>query len=354
MKLKNNIHDNTIPKADIIVDMQFGSTGKGLIAGYLGRKGTYDTVISANRPNAGHTFVDRDGHEMIHKVLPSSCIGANVRTVLIGPGAVFSLDQLYLEMDNLKLLGYLHFRVLVHEAAVILSEEHKNAEEGLNEQIGSTQQGAMVAAIHKMERDEESSPLAKHNIDIRGDYARVVSASEYANELEGAKEILLEGAQGYSLGIDAGFWPYCTSRNCTVTSFMSDMAVPHTMLRHVIGSLRTFPIRVAGNSGPCYHDQKEIKWADIGMPEEFTTVTKRLRRVFTFSNKQMIESIRANRPDMLFLNFCNHLDAAGDQTKLVEDLNEMMYEYGIGGEVRYLGYGPSEDNVIDLEKDIRQ
>lgn len=40
------------PNVTMIVDLQYGSTGKGAIAGYLSTKNDYDTVISANMPNA--------------------------------------------------------------------------------------------------------------------------------------------------------------------------------------------------------------------------------------------------------------------------------------------------------------
>jgi hypothetical protein len=74
-------------KIDMVVDMQYGSTGKGAIAGYLATHRDYDTVITANTPNSGHTFIDIDGNVMIHKVLPNSVVGENVFKVLIGPGA---------------------------------------------------------------------------------------------------------------------------------------------------------------------------------------------------------------------------------------------------------------------------
>ena len=43
-------------KVDVLVGLQFGSEGKGLIAGYLGNSGLYDTVVNCNMPNAGHTY----------------------------------------------------------------------------------------------------------------------------------------------------------------------------------------------------------------------------------------------------------------------------------------------------------
>ena len=339
---------------DVIVDLQFGSTGKGAIAGYLAKSddGKYDTVISANRPNAGHTYIDSRGNKMIHKVLPNSCVGATVRTVLIGPGSVFSSAQLYNEMNRLKEMGYSHFRVCIHEAAVVLDEAHRNAEEGYNERIGSTQQGAATAIMHKMERDINSSPLAK-DAELSLKYCRVLTASEYMTTVMAANSILLEGAQGYSLGIDAGFWPYCTSRNCTVTQFLADAGVPHGMVRKVIGTARTYPIRVAGNSGPCYLDQEELTWEFIDQKPELTTVTQRVRRVFSFSDQQMEEAITMNRPDEIFLSFCDYVPRC-EAHSIQSKIEKMMYDRKIDGKVRYLGFGPNHSDIVDLEKDLEQ
>ena len=80
-------------KVDVIIDLQFGSTGKGLIAGYMATHGTYDTVVNANMPNAGHTFIDAKGQVMMHKVLPNGVVGPNVKNVMIGAGSIFSLEQ---------------------------------------------------------------------------------------------------------------------------------------------------------------------------------------------------------------------------------------------------------------------
>lgn len=79
--------------------------------------------------------------------------------------------------------------------------------------------------------------------------------------------------------------------------------------------LRTFPIRVGhivengqtlGESGGCYADQKETSWEELGVEAEITTVTKRIRRVFTFSKQQIVDTFTLCRPDVVFLSFCNY------------------------------------------------
>ena len=120
------------------------------------------------------------------------------------------------------------------------------------------------------------------------------------------------------------------------------------MLGRVIGSTRTYPIRVGGTSGPGYEDQREISWDTLKQPEERTTVTNKVRRVFTFSWDQIAEAIWINQPNDLFLNFCNYM--ANDAVeKLVHNLNSVMALHGPNGaKVHYLGWGPNVDNIEEI------
>ena len=87
-----------------------------------------------------------------------------------------------------------------------------------------------------------------------------------------------------------------------------------------------------GTSGACYDDQKEIEWTDIGQEPELTTVTKKVRRLFTFSHQQMKDAMWECAPNKLFLNFVNY------DTNLGEKL---AYEY----DATWIGMGPTYDDV---------
>lgn len=331
-------------KADIIVDLQFGSTGKGAIAGYLAVHGDYDTVITANRPNAGHTFIDEKGQKMVTKILPNGIVGPTVKHALIGPGAIFDRKQLLKELAMFDEFGYGDINIFIHEAAVLLQDLHKVGESDFS-RIGSTQQGAGTAQIAKMLRDPDTNPLVQGH-DFGDPRIMVVAPEAYYQLINKSKSILVEGAQGYSLGIDAGFWPYCTSRNCTVNQFLSDCSIPHTYLRKVIGVARTYPIRVAGTSGPCYDDQRETTWETLGVEAEYTTVTKKQRRVFTFSYDQIIEAIQANQPDEIFLNFCNYIREE-KSVMVCRQLQNLLNVHTYWGKVRYTGWGPNVGDIRD-------
>lgn len=331
-------------KVDMIVDLQYGSTGKGLIAGYLAVKHKYDLVVNANMPNAGHTFIDARGNKMIHKVLPNGIVSPKCTKVLLGPGSIFDINQLGKEIKAAKKIGYLeNAAIYVHHAAVILSPTHVQTETEIMDDIGSTLSGSASAMIHKIMRmSGEENPTVSNPalIGVLDDIgATVITNVEYNLLIKEANNILAEGAQGFSLGINEKFYPFCTSRDCSVSRFLSDMAIPVPYLNKVIGTARTYPIRVGGNSGGCYKDQIEIEWKTINQKPERTTVTNRERRLFTFSYNQILEAMYMMAPDEVFLNFCNYL--ADEAT-----LTNMIHMFS--GKVKYLGHGPAIGDISEI------
>lgn len=328
-------------KVDMIIDLQFGSTGKGLIAGYLAETRRYDVVINANMPNAGHTYINAMGRKWMHKVLPNGIVSPNLKYVLLGPGSIFSLDRLMFEMEqSMDLLMNRDVVVKIHPNAVILDDDHAVQEAHMVNTIGSTAQGSMAAMIEKLKRDPNNNPTAAKVLPERGLGGLLCSYREWMDIIEYADNILAEGAQGFSLGINQEFYPFCTSRECTPSRFLSDMGIPHTMLKEVIGTARTYPIRVGGNSGGYYGDQSEVDWSDLGVAPELTTVTKRERRVFTYSRTQIEKAIWHCRPDSVFLNFCNYMKDRGDSIE--NDINSLFYnKYG----VKWKGFGPTSSDI---------
>lgn len=335
-------------KVTMIVDLQYGSTGKGLIAGWWAETNKPDVVVTCNMPNAGHTYIDQKGQKMVHKVLPNGIVSPALQYVMIGPGAVFSLDRLAIELTNAYDLGYVKpEQLIIHPDAMILKEEHAKAEQRTLSGISSTMQGSAAAMVEKIMRGKDVSRAAavaslSHCPTWVTD--AVVTHGRWIDIIGAAENILAEGSQGWSLGINSGFYPYCTSRDCTPARFLSDMALPIGMLKKVIGTARTYPIRVGntpdGFSGGIYPDQTEIDFKDIGQPDEYTTVTGRKRRIFTLSLQQLAEASFYCCPDEIFLNFANYLEEPTDVADMMADI-----EATTGAPVGYIGYGPSFHDV---------
>jgi adenylosuccinate synthase len=82
---------------NLIIDCQYGSTGKGLYAGYLASKCKPSVIAFAPSPNAGHTLLLGE-HSYIHKMLPTGITSDALETVCLGPGSLIDLDRLQAEI----------------------------------------------------------------------------------------------------------------------------------------------------------------------------------------------------------------------------------------------------------------
>lgn len=336
----------------VIIDGQYGSTGKGLLAGVIAKEQEIDTICTAWGPNSGHTFIDRNGREYIHTMLANGIVGPNVKRILIGPGSVINPDNLQKEWiaawDQLQDVG-----LAIHPHAAIVTDEHRNIEDKTMTAIGSTKKGVGEAIIQRIRRDPNNSNVAK---DCKHPFIKdcVVSTSMYQSLLAQAKNVLIEGCQGYSLSMYHGFYPYTTSRDVSTHQALADCAIPYGVVTpSIYGCFRTYPIRVAnrfdedgnmvGTSGPCYPDQMELSWADVGREPELTTVTKLPRRIFSWSNEQYKEAIRMLGVTHPFMNFMNYIQDEDRQQDFITELNK------VGPRIAYLGFGPKESDVINTE-----
>lgn len=351
-----------------IIDLQYGSTGKGLIAGYLAERDNPDTIVTAWAANAGHTYIDDSGRKFVHTMLANGIVSRRLERVLLGPGSVIDPVNLAREIRDAGPL-MTGIDIIIHPSAAVIEQRHRDEEAGPMTKIGSTKKGCGAAAIQRIRRDPDDlntagqfgKPHPALNDVLLG--GCVVSAREYQRHLAKARVLQVEGAQGYSLSMYHGFYPFTTSRDVTIHQLYADCAIPAAMAAKltVVGTLRTFPIRVAnrfdeagkqvGYSGPCYDDQHEISFEDIGQEVELTTVTKLPRRIFTFSMEQMREAIEMNGVDHLFLNFCNYL-AEPERSRFIDSIFDELERHPRGevnrARLKYLGLGPARRDIHEL------
>lgn len=295
-------------------------------------------------PNSGHTYLDPVGQETVFKVLPISAIHGCVRQVLIGPGAIFDPKRLMEEWEVVRRANP-NAKLRIHPNAVMLDAQHRESEERQLAHISSTMQGSAAARIEKIWRQRPIAIVRTRSRQTHPEIqAMVCSLPEWEHRIDDADQILIEGSQGFSLGIDTQFYPYTTSRNCTPAAFFDAAQVPLHHLRSVYGVCRTLPIRVGnvsgGYSGNPYPDQAELDWKrDVRVAPELTTVTQRERRIFTYSKAQIEQAIWHCAPHGVFLNFANYVGKTYIDD-IVEHINTMS-------RVRWLGWGP---RITDVEE----
>lgn len=345
---------------DMILDLQYGSTGKGLIAGWLAKRKNYDTAVCAFATNAGHTYIDKArGIHMMTQQLPTAISSPTVKNILIGPGAAISAEVLRDELQRYdRLMGAK--TILIHPQAAVVEQCHADFEmKDGRTKMGSTAKGVGEAYIHRMRRDPLNNNTVK-NLWAGTDLEIYVTTEDiYRQVLKGAESIIVEGAQGFSLSMYHGQYPYTTSRDVTPWQVAADCGLPFKWASYIniIGTLRTMPIRVNnrdGSSGPCYPDQLELDWRSAGVSPELTTVTKLPRRLFTFSQQQLDEALFHCggywNSASLFLNFCNYVEDKDELRKLVADIEAVTKERPNAPKILWTGWGPDDADVKVWER----
>lgn len=342
------------PGLNVVLDAQWGSTGKGKLCGYLGRFSP-DASCSSFGPNAGHTHVTTDGKPTVFRFLPSSAITGKC-PVLVMPDSVIEPISF---MEEVETLGG---TVLVHPRTAILQKSDEESAKATGRHLAGTMKGTGHAIARKMLR-LEGTKLAK---DVLPPEMVVDTCQIVRNMVRKGARVVMEMSQGFDLSLNHGHeYPYLTSRDITIGAAINSCGVSHKDVSQVIGSMRTFPIRVGnvdgGWSGPCHPDQMEVTWKDVahqsGGPNDLvekTTVTKRVRRVFTFSLMQIKRFVDMNRPDWFFVNFIHYLDWAMHEVKLQEELTEvgMQFLYNLYRETgvmpKLVGTGAKDDEMVEM------
>jgi len=345
---------------DMVMDFQYGSTGKGLIAGYLAKRGDYDTSVCSFAVNAGHTYIDKSrGIHLMTQQIPTGALSSpTVRQVLIGPGSLIHAPTL---LDEIKKYGHLlkDKRILIHPNAAVIEEYHMEQEiEWGMTKIGSTVHGVGAAAIERIKRNPVNPNIAGIRWVGTELEQYVATPEQYRLALNRAENILIEGAQGFSLSMYHGQYPYTTSRDVTPWQIAADCGLPFRWASYikVIGSMRCFPIRVnnrTGSSGPCYPDQEEISFDDLGVEPEFTTVTKLKRRIFTFSQQQAMEAAfhcGGYWDTRVFLNFANYTDGVVELMEIIDKVEAFSEINGNPPDVAWIGFGPDDGDVDTMEE----
>lgn len=282
---------------DIVVGGQFGSEAKGHVTKRVieriltDRNRNYKVVnVRVAGPNAGHCVLDANGVKFAMRSLPVGFVFPEVK-LFIAAGSEIDLPVLIQEVVEAREHGHqIAGRLFVHPEATLLTQEHKIKETGMHERIGSTGKGIGAARADRIMRKAQRVMDDSNAVAMLHDYGIVVGD---LLAMTGPQHVVIEGTQGYGLGLHAGHYPQCTSSNTRAIDFAAMAGVnPWDYDSFIIWVVaRVYPIRVAGNSGPL---KGETTWDDLGLPEELTTVTKKVRRVGAWDGDLVREAINAN------------------------------------------------------------
>ena len=336
----------------IVVGAQYGGEGKGKVVAYLALRDNPDYVVRCGGPNSGHTVYH--GNQIYKlRMLPAGFVNPRSR-LLLAPGCVINPRIL---LQEVELAGIDSHRLGIDRNAVVITDKdaQKEYDLGLRTRIGSTLSGTGLGVINRILRDG-SARLASESPELSS-FITDVSA-EVNTGIDIGKSCIVEGTQGFGLSLyHTNCYPYATSRDTTAAAFVSEVGLSPLAVTSIIMAVRTFPIRVEGNSGPL---ENEITWQELrelsGYPHdiyEFTTVTNRLRRVGKFDLAVVMRATMVNRPTEIALHGADYLDYLNKGLICFSSLTDEAEDFIISMEkelavpITMIGTGPGKTEIVD-------
>lgn len=316
----------------IVVGGQYGSEGKGKVASCLVRDSKAVAVIRCGGSNSGHTVFDENGRKFVFRQLPTACLQPGVVNLLVA-GSYIDVEILLEEINE---AGVKPRNLSIDPFAVIISNRHKSSENGLSASIGSTGSGTGAAVMERVARSSQTL-FAKDIAELESyiqDTKTIISTLLLQN-----RRIILEGTQGYGLSLlHSKNYPYVTSRDTTAAAFLSEAGISPLFVDEIVLVIRTFPIRVPGNSGPLVNEtswQEVFDAAGITSDPELTSVTKKVRRIAKFDSEIVKSAIAVNSPTVIVLNHMDYvpINERGEFLYRIEKELELKIDYlGLNGQ----------------------
>jgi len=320
-------------KITAIVGAQWGDEGKGKITDFFAGEADYVVRFHGGN-NAGHTVVVDNKTYKLH-LIPSGVVYGEPISI-IGNGVVVDPKVLLDEIAYIKEKG-VEPKLMVSDRAHVIMPYHIVLDGVLSGHqgslaAGSTRRGIAPVYADKMYRNgirmidllepeifseklEKGYSFSKGIIeklfgqklnitqnDIFDSYCSygqklkdyiTDTALELYNAHKKGKSILFEGAQGISLDVDHGIYPYTTSSNTAAGHISTGTGVSFRDINRIIGVVKAYLSRVGEGPLP-----SEINGDDAHTlrekGDEYGTTTGRPRRVGWLDLVQIRQAVRVN------------------------------------------------------------
>ena len=322
-----------LSKITAIVGAQWGDEGKGKITDFFAGEADYVVRFHGGN-NAGHTIIV-DGITFKLHLIPSGIVYGNPTSV-IGNGVVVDPKALLDEIAYVKGKG-INPKLMVSDRAHVIMPYHIVLDGALSGHqgdlaAGSTNRGIAPVYADKMYRNgirmvdllepnvfreklEKGYEFTRgilvkslgYSLDITIDeifdnyvnYGKQLApyisdtSVELYNAHQAGKSILFEGAQGISLDVDHGIYPFTTSSNTAAGHISTGTGVSFRDINRIIGVVKAYLSRVGESPLPSEIEGDE---ADSLREKggEYGTTTGRPRRVGWLDLVQVRQAVRVN------------------------------------------------------------
>ena len=320
-------------KITTIVGAQWGDEGKGKITDFFANQSNYVVRFHGGN-NAGHTVIV-DGKIFKLHLIPSGVIYGKPLSV-IGNGVVVDPKALIDEIEYLKEKG-IDPNLMVSDRAHVIMPYHIALDSALSSHqqdlaAGSTNRGIAPVYADKMYRngirmiDLIEPDVFNEKLDKGFDFNKGLIENALGKSLDHTKQdiyntyieygkilkpyisdvsvelfkaykqgrnILFEGAQGMSLDVDHGIYPYTTSSNTAAGHVSIGTGVSFKSVNRIIGVVKAYLSRVGESPLPT---ELEDKTADYIRESggEYGTTTGRPRRIGWLDLVQVRQAVRVN------------------------------------------------------------
>lgn len=322
-----------LSKITAIVGAQWGDEGKGKITDFFAGESDYVVRFHGGN-NAGHTIIVDNVTFKLH-LIPSGIVYGTPISI-IGNGVVVDPKALLDEIAYVKEKG-ISPKLMVSDRAHVIMPYHIALDGVLSGHqgklaAGSTNRGIAPVYADKMFRNgirmidllepevfrEKLEKGYEFNVGIivkslgqtfnksieeifntyleYGEqlkkYIQDTSVELY-NAHKAGKSILFEGAQGISLDVDHGIYPYTTSSNTAAGHISTGTGVSFRKIDRIVGVVKAYLSRVGESPLPSeiHGDEAESLREKGG---EFGTTTGRPRRVGWLDLVQVRQAVRVN------------------------------------------------------------
>ena len=320
-------------KITAIVGAQWGDEGKGKITDFFAGESDYVVRFHGGN-NAGHTVIVEGNTFKLH-LIPSGIIYGGPMSI-IGNGVVVDPRVLLDEIEYIEGKG-IDPKLMVSDRAHVIMPYHIELDGALSNHqgdlaAGSTRRGIAPVYADKMfrngiriidllEPDVLMEKLTKGYTFAKGIIEKALSKKiessieeifdsycsygerlipyitdtsvELYNAYKNNKSILFEGAQGISLDVDHGIYPYTTSSNTAAGHISTGTGVSFRDIGRIIGVVKAYLSRVGESPLPSeMHGSEAEALREKG--GEYGTTTGRPRRVGWLDLVQVRQAVRVN------------------------------------------------------------
>jgi len=320
-------------KITAIVGAQWGDEGKGKITDFFAGESDYVVRFHGGN-NAGHTVIVEGNTFKLH-LIPSGIIYGGPMSI-IGNGVVVDPRVLLEEIEYIEGKG-IDPKLMVSDRAHVIMPYHIELDGALSNHqgdlaAGSTRRGIAPVYADKMfrngiriidllEPDVLMEKLTKGYSFAKGIIEKALSKKiessieeifdsycgygerlkpyitdtsvELYNAHKNNKSILFEGAQGISLDVDHGIYPYTTSSNTAAGHISTGTGVSFRDIGRIIGVVKAYLSRVGESPLPSeMHGNEAEALREKG--GEYGTTTGRPRRVGWLDLVQVRQAVRVN------------------------------------------------------------